>query len=521
MADQPAAAVDHLPPTKRSQIVGLAVFAAVIVVALVFLVGPSREFLLGFVRSEEARDLKVLEELRRRPPAEFFRDEQGHTGLRYTLEAVQGLHIDPQPVKRATETRPLPPQVGTLQYDNDRLFIIRSRFPGEVAELLELPDADSLSSEKKMRPLRYGDRLKQNQLLAAVWSQALGQAKAALVDAVSNLRLSSKFVEKQTALWLAGNLSESILDASKRQEYLDRNALRTAANSLRMWRLKDDEIEELTRVAMKLAEERDADKIRARSIEDEIKATRNDYAKWARVEIRVPKIIGYPDRKLTVVEKNTHLNDMLDPIASPPMFKLADLRRLTIWVQPQEEYLPLIRDRLKRGIPMSWRIQFQAFPQDAPLDLPILQFAPSLDPTLHTPMVIGYLPNEQGKYVIGQFVTATIYMPPEDDTVEIPTSALNEGEGQSLVFVETNKAKREFTARRVAVVHRFKDYCVVRSKLTEGDQVLSQAEVAMGRRPIEPLLPTEWVVTRGIGEMTTSLETLAVKDRIEKEQQWK
>jgi cobalt-zinc-cadmium efflux system membrane fusion protein len=484
-------------------------------------VGPSRDFMLNFVRSQEARDEKVLEELRRKPPAEFFRDEQGHTGLRYTPEAVQGLHIDPQPVKLATETRPLPPQVGTLQYDNDRLFIIRARFPGEVAELLEFPDADAFYPEKKKRPLRFGDRLKQNQLLAAIWSQSLGQAKAALVDAVSNLRLSSKFVEKQLKLYLEGSISESILDASKRQEYLDRNALRTAVNSLRMWKLKDEEIQELTRVAMKLAEERDVDKVRVRSIEEEIKATRDDYARWARVEIRVPKIIGYPDRELTVVEKNTHLNDMLDPIASPPMFKLADLSRLTIWVQPHEEYLPLIRDKLKRGVQLSWRIQFQAYPHDAPLDLPILQLAPSLDPTLHTPMVIGYLPNESGKYVVGQFVTATIYMPPEDDTVEIPTSALNEGEGQSLVFVETNKARREFTARRVAVVHRFKDYCVVRSKLTEGDLALSQAEVAMGRRPIEPLLSTDWVVTRGIVEMTTSLETLAVKDRVERGPQGK
>jgi cobalt-zinc-cadmium efflux system membrane fusion protein len=176
---------------------------------------------------------------------------------------------------------------------------------------------------------------------------------------------------------------------------------------------------------------------------------------------------------------------------------------------------------LKRGVPLSWRIQFQAYPHDAPLDLPILQLAPSLDPTLHTPMVIGYLPNERGKYVVGQFVTATIYMPPEENTVEIPTSALNEGEGQSLVFVETNKARREFTARRVAVVHRFKDYCVIRSKLTEGDRVLSQAEVALGRRPIEPLLSTDWVVARGIGEMTTSLETLSVKHRIGREPQGK
>jgi cobalt-zinc-cadmium efflux system membrane fusion protein len=513
MTEPSAAAVDRPASSKLSQVIGMLVFLAVISVAVAFLVGPSREFILNFFRSEEARDEQVLAELRTKPPAESFRDEQGHTGLRFTQEAIQGLGIDPVPARTATEVRPLPPQVGRVNFDNDRLFIIRSRFPGELAYLKEVPDTESPYPETQKRPLRYGDTLKQDDLLAVIWSQSLGQAKAALVDTVSNLRLSSKFVDRQMVVFKDGGLSEAVLDYSKRQEYLDRNALRSAVKSLRMWKLTDSEIAELTAEAQKLAEERDFEKERTRTIEQEITATRDDYAKWAKVEIRVPKIKGHPERELTVVEKNTNINDMLDPIASPPLFKLADLTRLTIWVQPHEEYLPLLRDRLNRGIPLYWRIQFQAYPNARPLDLPILQLAPSIDPTVYTPMVIGYLPNEQRKYVVGQFVTATIYVPPEPDTVEIPTSALNEGEGQSLVFVETNRNKREFTARRVAVVHRFKDYCVVRSKLTDADLALSQAEVAQGRRPLEPLLDGQRVVTRGIGEMTTSLETLLVKDR--------
>jgi cobalt-zinc-cadmium efflux system membrane fusion protein len=190
---------------------------------------------------------------------------------------------------------------------------------------------------------------------------------------------------------------------------------------------------------------------------------------------------------------------------------------LTIWVQPPEEYLPLLRERLNKGLPVSWRVRFQSEGPDAkPLDLPILQIAKSVDPTVYSVMVMGYLPNEEQKYIVGQFVTATIFVPPDADTVEIPTGALNEVGGESLIFVETNAKKREFVARRVAVVHRFKDVTIVRSKLTDEDIRLSHVEEAQKRRPIEPLLPDERVVGRGIVEMTTCLETLAVKNQVEK-----
>jgi membrane fusion protein, heavy metal efflux system len=505
--------MERAAPSKLSQVIGMIIFVVVATIAILFIVGPTREAILGAMRSDEDKKEHALNQMRRKDPAEFFRDEQGHTGIRFTEEALRGLGVTPVAAKQATETRPLPPQIGTINYDNDRLFIIRSRFGGELAEIKEFPDTDTPFSPylKKPRPLRYGDKVKQGELLAVVWSQPLGQAKAALVDGISNLRMSQAAVDRQRKAYAEGAIAQSVLEASLRQENLDRNALMTAERSLKMWKLTDAEIAVIKNEAEKIATERE--KGRSRDLDEEMK--------WARVEIRVPKIIGDPKAELVVVEKNTHLNDMLDPIASPPMFKLADLSRLTIWAQPHEEYLPLLRERLNKGIALYWKIQLQSEPNAKPLDLPVLQVAPSLDPNLHTPMVFGYLPNEDRKYVVGQFVTATIYVAPDPDTVEIPTTALNEAEGQSLIFVETNTKKREFTARRIAVVHRFKDVSIVRSKLTEQDQYLSQAEQAKGKRPIEPLMPEERVVTRGIGEMTACLDTLAVKDQIERERETK
>jgi multidrug efflux pump subunit AcrA (membrane-fusion protein) len=211
---------------------------------------------------------------------------------------------------------------------------------------------------------------------------------------------------------------------------------------------------------------------------------------------------------------------MLDPIASPVLFKLADMSRLQVWVQPPEEYLPLLQEKLKNG-KLRWKIQFQADPNADPLDLEIVQVGKSLDPNLRTALVMGYLPNKEDRFLIGQFVTATIFVDPEPDTVEIPTNALNEVEGESLVFVQPHANKSEYVLRRVSVVQRFKDVTVVRSKLTKRDREVSEADVERGRRPIEALLPGERVITRGLVELTAELERLAARDRVERDQKGK
>jgi cobalt-zinc-cadmium efflux system membrane fusion protein len=436
--------------------------------------------------------------------AELFRDAQGHQGLRLSKEAVASLGVAPAVVTKAEKPRPLPPQIGTLNYDNDRLFTIRSRFPGELAEVRMVLDTEGSVSPTRLRPMRFGDKVKQGDLLAVVWSQQLGQAKAALVDAICALRLSQDTLDRHSKLFQEGAASVATLKADERQVQGDSNTKLTAERSLKMWKMTDEEIKAIVDEANVIADQK-----KTRSADKE--------KNWARVEIRVPKFSDNPSAQLVVVEKNTNLNDMVDPINSPPLFKLADTSRLQIWVHPPEEYLPLIRERLQKmgAEPLQWHIRLQSDPPDVPAQvLPIVQIAPSLEPNQHSPMVLGYLDNPGGKYLIGQFVTATIYMPPDRDTVEMPTDALNEVEGQALVFVQPDPAKHEFTLRRVTVVRRFKDVTFVRSKLTEVDLQANAEQVARGRRPLEPLVPGERVLTRGVVELTAALEDLATKERV-------
>lgn len=423
----------------------------------------------------------------------------GAYGLRLTSAAVDGLGIKPVKSNLAVEPRALPPQIGTINFDIDRIFPIRSRFTGELMEMKMVPDLENPSPGKD-RTLKWGDKVKQNDVLAVVWSVSLGTAKSALVDAMCSVKLSEDALKRQYELYQNGATSITLVKQAERQVQADKNAVLIAERTLRIWRLEDDDIkqikEEASRVGDMVLENKDS-----RNAAEEAK-------KWARVELKVPVFVKDVSRELVIVEKNTSLGDMVDPGKDPALFRVADMSRLQIWVHPPEEYLPMLQETLKKG-PGQWFIQFQTDqPGTSPAAMEFVKIAPSLEPNQHTPMVLGYLNNPEGnRFVVGQFVTATLLVPPEPGCVEIPTEALNEIGGQSLIFVQPNPKKAEFIQRRVAVVQRFKDKSVVRMKLTADDEDLSKQEQARGRLPIVPLNADELVVTRGVIELTAALES--------------
>jgi cobalt-zinc-cadmium efflux system membrane fusion protein len=444
-------------------------------------------------------------------PAVLITDKSGNEGLRLTRDVEAGFMIKPQKVVKAEKPRALPPQPGTLNYDNEGLFIRKSRFAGEVAYIHKVPNTslELLPSRDKDRYVRFADQVDQGELLAVVWSKDLGEKKAALVDAMAALSLSKHLLDRQKELFEKGAISEAVYYTTERQVKADSNAVLTAERTLLIWKLTDDEIKEVKDEGNKIIK-----------LGDEKKRDPKEETKWAAVEIRAPIFSDDPKQRLTIVEKNTHKDDMVDP--GVIMFKLADLSKLQIWVNIHEEFLARMRRGQKDAdvAKLRWKIQIEGDPD--PLDLSIATIAPSLDPTGHTLTVIGYLDNPDNRYKVGQFVTATIYVEPEPDTVELPTEALNEVEGESLVFVQPDPARPEFMLRRISVVNRFKDVTFVRSKLSKQDEEInkhiSPEDVKHGRRRIQPLLPNERVITRGVVELTSALTNLATKARIEKEE---
>jgi membrane fusion protein, heavy metal efflux system len=431
-------------------------------------------------------------------PVELIRDAEGNAGIRISEEARRTFGISPVAVKVPDTARPMPPQMGVVNYDNDRLFAVRPRFAGELTEIRHVPDSTVSLSSSATRPLRFGDSVKQGENLAVLWCRDLGEKKAALVDAITSYRLSKDTVDRQKVLFEGAAMSLANFKASERQLQADSNAMLTAERTLKMWKLSDTEIQAI--------------KDEANIVHDQKKTRDPNLEKlWARVEVTAPKFCEDPNRELVVLEKNTNMNDFVDPGRDTPLFRLADLSRLQIWVHPPEEYLPLLRDVLKKqgAGALKWQIRFQADPIDSqPLELTVSHISPSLEPNQHTPMLIGYLDNPDRKFLIGQFVSATLFVPPPPDTVEIPTDAMNSVEGQDLVFVADPQAPDRFFVRRVAVVQRFRKATLVRTKLRPEDIEASQNEIARGRLPFGPLAADAKLMNRGVIELMSAMDDL-------------
>jgi len=496
---------EHVSPLSRvvSWAVVVLALAAVVVAASPAL----RESVLHLIGISEARASAAAEA---KESVELIAASNGAPGLRLSPTAVEGLGIKPMPAIFAVKRRALPPMIGTINFDVDRLFNKRSRFNGELMEITKVPDETASSTEPAMRMLKYGDRVKQDDLLAVVWSPGLGQAKAALVDAVCALRLSQDALERQYDLYKNGATSIALIKQAERQVQQDSGTLLTAERQLRIWKLTDDEVKTVRDEANKIAdlakEGLAKDGRNARNATDEAE-------RWARVEIRTPVFVDDPNKTLVIVEKNGNIGDFVDPSYNPALFKIADVTRLQIWAHPPEEFMPIIRDMLDKKMPARWQIRVEAeSAEQPPMELDFVQVANSLEPNQHTPMVMGYLNNPGGtKYLVGQFVTATIFVPPDPDTVEIPTDALNEVNGESLVFVQPDPSKFEYIQRRVAVVRRFKDVCFIQTKLTAEDEKFNKLEIQKQRRPLEALRPGELLITRGITELTAELDEQLTK----------
>jgi cobalt-zinc-cadmium efflux system membrane fusion protein len=461
-----------------------------------------------------------------RPSHELVRDKEGRPVKPYTMrldpETVRALQVSTGKVSKAGPLK-LPPQIGTLGYDTDRLYSVRSRFQGEVIAIGETTSNGKLESIQKFLKKHLigpGDRVKQDELLAVVWSKELGDRKVALVSALLDLYVDQETLNRLEPIYQRGSLPEATYRTAVSKVEKDLATVYAAEAGLRISRLTAAEVEEIHKEARIIQK-----RLRGKQETPEQRKQRQDeeVKKWARVELRVPRLSDDPDRPLIVVEKNTNVNDMVDPSRDTPLFRLADMSTLLLNVNFNEEYLPLLQP-LMGNVPreMHWQVRLEAVPDFPVLDLPILRIAPSLDPNNHSAVVIGRITNpvpvhdKAQHLVVGQFLTATVAVPPGKGVVVIPTNALNEVDGESLVFVQPKADRPEYTLCRVVVVRRSKEVTHVRSELTPEEQKLSTDEVRAGRRPFSTLRAGELVVTHGVTEMTEGMSELLAKARTEK-----
>jgi cobalt-zinc-cadmium efflux system membrane fusion protein len=397
--------------------------------------------------------------------------------LRLPADVVGALRVQVEPAQAATQPRGLRLS-GRLALDSNHLARVHARFPGEVVEIGEVENPERPGGRTAFRPVRVGDRVAAGQLLAVVWSKDLGEKRSELVDALSLLKVDEETLARLEKLSQEGAVPEIQLRQARRNVEADRIAVDRAENTLRAWRLTDEEI-----AAIKA----EAEQVRQRG-----QRTGGHAADWARVEVRT-KLGG------TVVEKNLALGEIVD--TTMDLFKVADLSTLAVWADAYEEDLPGIL-ALPPGR-RTWTVHLESQPDARSLEGRIDHVGEIIDPTQHTALVTGRVANPDGRLRAGQFVTVTIDLPPAPDEVLIPATALIEDGQTTVVFVQPDPGRPEYARRRVVVGRRLPGAVTVRSQLTDEQR----------QAGFQPVRPGDLVVRQGAVELKKALEDLQAEGK--------
>jgi cobalt-zinc-cadmium efflux system membrane fusion protein len=418
-----------------------------------------------------------------------------------TVELVEGTTdtiIVPEPVRNAlgiepaaraeppTQTRPLT-MPGSTQLDPTRLARVRTRFNAEVMELGQVNEQPPAGGATVSRDIRPGDSIRKGDVLAVVWSADVGGKKSDIVDAFVQLRLDEKRLEQREEGYRNGSVPEDTLNQTRRDVLSDRNALDRAERTLRTWNVPEDEIkaarDEAEQASLR-GGKRDKEKERL----------------WARSAVVAP-------RDGTIVERNVGVGEYVAD-NTVNLFVLADVGRMQVLANPPEDALPTLL-ALPRD---KWRWTIQTVGADT-AEGPIDEIGYLLDPNQHTAVVKGYIPNPERRLRAGQFVSASVDLPPPPDVVEVPLTALVDDGKLSFVFVRPDPNKDQVTLRRVLVTHRFDKAAFVKSQLTAKEKERTPDEVKKGIPAVEPLRPGERYLTTGALELRAALEDRLSKAR--------
>ncbi len=436
------------------------------------------------------------------------------TGLTHTVDVPEEVCTtlgirkhDRDSVQIAERPEMLPPLVlpGSTRFDPARLDRIRARFaPARVVQIAQIQDRAGKTGRTEYRDLRPGDTVSKGDLLAVFYSVDVGSRKNDLLDALVQEELDQKILDE--AQKHVGSVPKVFMLTYERAVQGDRNAINRALNNLKLWDIPQDEIDALHAEAKKIS----ADKVAWLKTPEGlwVKGEKGANGKipphldaenpWGRVTLRA-------DRDGVVVESNVHMGEMVvDNTVN--LFQIADVSRLQVVANCPEDSLPTLEDLNHKE--RQWTVRTVGATSGNGLAGTIDEIGYMIDPNQHTAVIKGYVENPGKRIRAGQYVTATVRIPPPTDVVEIPTDALVEDGLQSLVFVQPDAAKHQFTMRRVQVTQRFDRKVFVRNTpIPKEDQITTQ-EAEEGLLPKEPLRPGERVLLSGVVELKATVQEL-------------
>ena len=408
---------------------------------------------------------------------------------------------------------------GSTAFDPTRLARIRARFaPARVVNLAQVWDYSRKTGQTEYRELRPGDSVSKGDLLGVFYSVDVGSKKNDLLQALVQLELDQAILDRVEQNRVA--IPEVMYLTYVRSVQGDRTEISRALNNLKLWDIPQEELDALHAEAKKMSADKDAwsktpegrwvnrvkqgigDKDNAAKEKEKETETENP---WGRVTLRAP-IDGI------IVERNVHKDEMVvDNTVN--LFQIADVSRLLVIASCPEDSLPSLEalgSNEKR-----WSVRTVGAASGTGLAGTIDEIGYIIDPNQHTAVIKGYVENPGKRIRAGQYVSATVNLPPPDDVVEVPTDALVDDGMQSLVFVQSDPAAHQFTMRRVHVTHRFDRSVFVRDTPLPKEEQLTAKEAEEGLLPKEPLRPGERVLLAGSVELKAALQDL--ESRPEKE----
>ncbi|HKI16380.1 MAG TPA: efflux RND transporter periplasmic adaptor subunit [Isosphaeraceae bacterium] len=392
---------------------------------------------------------------------------------------------------------------GSMRLDPARLDRIKARFaPARVVELAQVQDRSPKTGYTEYRDLRPGDIVSKGELLGVFYSVDVGSRKNDLLDALVQLELDQKILDEAQKHREA--IPQVFMMTYDRAVQGDRNAVNRALNNLKLWDIPQDEIDALHAEAIKISSDKNAwlKTPEGRWVKGEKQATgakvypHNDTENpWGRVTLRA-------DLGGVVIECNVRTGEMVvDNTVN--LFQIADVSRLQVIANCPEDALPILEALDRRG--RKWTVRTVGTAVATGLPGTIDEIGYVIDPNQHTAVIKGYVDNPGQRIRAGQYVTATVNIPPPDDVVEIPIDALEEDGRQSLVFVQRDAATHHFTMRRVQVTNRFERTVFVRDKPMPNEEQLTTQDKEEGLLPIEVLRPGERVLLSGAVELKAAL----------------
>lgn len=296
---------------------------------------------------------------------------------------------------------------GVLAASQDRLARVTARVSGTIAEVRKGP----------------GEEVARGDVLAVIESRDIADAKGEYLAALRTTALAETTFARETRLWRQRISAE--------QDYLQ---ARTAV--------------EEARIRLDLGRQR----LSALGLSDaEVAALPNQpVATLRRLEIRAP-IAGRVTARAAVLGAAVGTDAEL--------FTVADLSRLWVEMSIPPRDLPMARQGQAVRVTAG---------DDAQVEGRIVFLNPVLDTETRSARAVAEIPNEGGNWRPGAFVTAHLATEEQRVEVLVPREAVQEVEGQKVVFVRTPEG---FEKREVALGREDRDSFEVIFGLSEGDEI--------------------------------------------------